>query len=174
MNTQRADRLLGLTRGASSRSFRALRGGCLEENTMPYKDKEKGRENKRQYAKAHKQEALARSRLHYQRHKEEILAACKEKYKTEIDKHTEWHIRNRYGITTEDYNAMFIHQQGRCAICGRHQSELNQRLCIDHSHKNGVVRGLLCRKCNAAIGLFGDNVELMKTALVYLEVNDVA
>jgi len=59
----------------------------------------------------------------------------------------------QYGITLEEYNDMFIEQDGCCAICGIHQSELNYSLCVDHNHETGNVRGLLCRGCNANLGI---------------------
>ena len=64
---------------------------------------------------------------------------------------------------------MFDEQGGRCKICGVHQSEIKRSLCVDHDHETGKVRGLLCGKCNTAIGLFGDNRELVKLAFEYLE-----
>lgn len=54
-------------------------------------------------------------------------------------------------------------QSGKCAICGR-----ESKLCIDHCHKLNKVRGLLCRKCNAAIGLFNDNFSTILRASEYV------
>lgn len=64
-----------------------------------------------------------------------------------------WHNRERnlwskYGITLKDYDRMFLAQAGVCDIC--QQSQLDNRpLCVDHNHKTGKVRGLLCAGCNA-------------------------
>lgn len=58
------------------------------------------------------------------------------------------HLKKRYGITTVDYNKMFEKQQGCCAICGKHQSELDNRLNVDHNHLTNKIRGLLCFSCN--------------------------
>ena len=74
-----------------------------------------------------------------------------------------------YNISIDDYNDMFIHQSGKCVICGVHQSELNRRLHVDHCHETGKVRGLLCGKCNRGLGLFCDNTQLVSNALKYLE-----
>lgn len=73
-----------------------------------------------------------------------------------------------YGITEDDYNTLFNKQHGCCAICGVHQSQLKRRLHIDHDHQTGEIRGLLCMKCNRALGYFGDSVEHMTTAIQYL------
>lgn len=76
--------------------------------------------------------------------------------------------KTRYGITLDDYNKMFQEQNGCCAICGIHQSELKKKLHVDHSHKSGKVRGLLCGKCNLALGLLNDDIVVLSTAVRYL------
>lgn len=78
-------------------------------------------------------------------------------------------IKHTYGISIDDYNKMFINQEGRCAICKTHQSELPKGLHIDHCHKTNKVRGLLCFKCNSGIGKLNDDVEILKSAIQYLE-----
>jgi hypothetical protein len=74
-----------------------------------------------------------------------------------------------YGITLDDWNNMFSEQEGKCKICNVHQSELKSKLDVDHCHATSEVRGLLCRKCNKAIGLLKDDVERLKAAIIYLE-----
>lgn len=73
-----------------------------------------------------------------------------------------------FGITMVDYNRMLKEQNGVCAICfkecGRHL-----RLSVDHCHKTGKVRGLLCMRCNLALGALDDNVDRMRMALKYME-----
>jgi len=76
-------------------------------------------------------------------------------------------IRNlkvRYGMTEADYNKMLTSQKGRCFICGRVEDIFH----IDHCHKTGKVRGLLCGSCNRALGLFKDNPDNLKKAIEYL------
>lgn len=77
----------------------------------------------------------------------------------------------KYGITPEAYNELFNKQEGFCAICGVHQSELPYTLCIDHDHITGLVRGLLCHKCNTGIGRFEDKAELLEKAINYLSLS---
>lgn len=60
-----------------------------------------------------------------------------------------WQLRNRYGITTDQYDDMLAAQGGTCAICGRPPK--NRRLYVDHDHDNGRVRGLLCASCNSSL-----------------------
>lgn len=74
------------------------------------------------------------------------------------------HLKRTYGITLEEYDAMYLKQKGLCAICQKSFA----KLFIDHCHKTEKIRGLLCVKCNAGIGQFEDNVEFIKRALEYL------
>ncbi len=60
------------------------------------------------------------------------------------------------GLSMDDYSRMLTDQGHRCAICGTHADELDRRLAIDHCHKTGRVRGLLCNLCNTALGMFKD------------------
>jgi hypothetical protein len=77
-----------------------------------------------------------------------------------------------YGITLEDYNALYYNQDGKCKICKKHQVEFKKRLAVDHNHKTGEVRGLLCQKCNQAIGLFNDDADLLRQAALYVTTNN--
>ena len=74
----------------------------------------------------------------------------------------------KYGVTTDEYNLMFKRQDGKCAICGKHQTEITRSLCVDHCHETGKVRGLLCSKCNSSIGFMEDDIENLKCAVLYL------
>lgn len=69
----------------------------------------------------------------------------------------------RYNLTIEDYDAMFSKQNGKCAICFE-----NENLVIDHDHATGLVRGLLCQRCNKGLGMFKDSPERMKSAIIYI------
>ena len=77
-------------------------------------------------------------------------------------------LKTTFGITLEGYNKLFELQSGCCAICGIHQSELNTNLAVDHDHKTGRVRALLCSRCNTGLGQFKEDVEIIKKALEYL------
>ena len=73
-------------------------------------------------------------------------------------------LKAKYNMTIEDYAALLLRQGGHCALCER-----TTNLHIDHDHKSGTVRGILCIKHNHAFGVFGDNVEGLVRALAYLE-----
>ena len=77
------------------------------------------------------------------------------------------HLRAKYGMTPEDYNAMLLAQGGGCAICAAPEPD-GQSLHVDHDHATGAVRGLLCFNCNAGLGKFGERVELLDAAASYL------
>lgn len=77
------------------------------------------------------------------------------------------HLRIKYGITLEDYNRMFTEQEGRCLICGVKKEKLH----VDHNHLTGKVRSLLCFHCNAGLGHFHENTDLINKAIEYLKSN---
>lgn len=87
-----------------------------------------------------------------------------------------WSLKTHFGITPQDYEKMFESQQGRCAVCD--QQETAERdgklvaLAVDHDHKTGSIRGLLCSKCNCALGLVGDNAERLRSMIAYIERNN--
>lgn len=60
-------------------------------------------------------------------------------------------LKSRFGINEAEYMLLFDEQRGRCAICGGTE---NRRLAVDHNHKTGKVRGLLCGACNTKLGWF--------------------
>jgi hypothetical protein len=80
-------------------------------------------------------------------------------------------VPSMYGISVEQYLALKQQQGDLCAICGNApRGALG--LHVDHCHKTGKVRGLLCHHCNTAIGLLGERVDRMRAAIAYLEMHD--
>lgn len=73
----------------------------------------------------------------------------------------------RYGLTTDGHATLVRSQQGSCAICGFTPRD-GRELVIDHNHGTDEVRGLLCGKCNTALGMFGDDPERIEAAAEYL------
>jgi hypothetical protein len=74
-------------------------------------------------------------------------------------------LKREYGLTMAQYDAMHQEQDGKCQIC----KVRKDRLCVDHDHKTGRVRGLLCHHCNRAIGLLQDSPAYLRRAAEYLE-----
>jgi len=79
------------------------------------------------------------------------------------------HYKIEFGSSLEEYNELFEKQNGCCAICERHQTELKKRLAVDHIYNTKQIRGLLCEDCNLGIGRLKDNIEILKKAIVYLQ-----
>jgi hypothetical protein len=77
------------------------------------------------------------------------------------------HLKQFYGITLEQYDKMVEDQDGVCAICNNINSN-GRRLSVDHNHKTGKVRGLLCGGCNAKLGVI-ENKDFIKKAKQYLK-----
>ena len=82
-------------------------------------------------------------------------------------------LKTKYGIDIEWYNKKFEEQGCKCAVCGVDKNSItgkNRHLnfAVDHNHVTGKVRGVLCNKCNRAIGMLGDSSEALRQAAAYL------
>ncbi len=89
------------------------------------------------------------------------------------DKFHSYQRKERYGISEVDFKEMLARQNGVCAICGNAETSTFRgrvkNMCVDHCHETNIVRGLLCGKCNTALGLMCDDTERMANAIVYVE-----
>lgn len=74
----------------------------------------------------------------------------------------------KYGLSRADYDEMLLRQRNECAICGGGTGGGRRALAVDHDHETGAVRGLLCGRCNTALGSFGDSEEILLRAVKYL------
>lgn len=86
-----------------------------------------------------------------------------------IDYEFQRSLRRYYGMTVEDYNRKFTSQNGKCAICERHQRDLTRSLAVDHDRDTKEIRDLLCDNCNPGIGFFKHNSDLLLKAVEYLK-----
>jgi hypothetical protein len=88
-------------------------------------------------------------------------------------------LKHRYGITEEQYNQMLIEQKYKCKICRQKpdknqtqpdkcQTQPDKPLYVDHCHQTKAIRGLLCHKCNVALGHMNDDPEQLERAADYL------
>lgn len=75
-------------------------------------------------------------------------------------------LKRKFGISVEEYDRRFKEQGGGCAVCGRTDK---RRLAVDHDHKTERVRGLLCVRCNIALGNVQDDTEVLRLLIEYLE-----
>jgi hypothetical protein len=121
-------------------------------------------------------ERRTRSVERYAANRERILEKLRERYATDDDYRTKLLARGRkarrganllrfYGMSLADYDAKLAGQNGGCAMCGR---KFKHSLCVDHCHKTGLLRGLLCRGCNVGIGNLGDDWLFVFKSAVYL------
>lgn len=115
--------------------------------------------------------------------RESRCAACKQKHpkewykqrpkvKSNPDYARKCGLKRMYGLSLEQYDAIFQAQDGLCMVC-RHPETLFRRgrtspLSVDHDHQDGHVRGLLCNRCNRALGLLRDDPEVVEALLTYL------
>ena len=116
------------------------------------------------------------TKKYYQLNKERICSNNREINKRNYDSRKEKNrcLMKSFNITIEDYEYLFNKQNGVCAICGnkedrKHRNGKTFSLAVDHNHITGQIRGLLCSRCNMAIGGLGDSVEMLEKALVYLK-----
>jgi hypothetical protein len=78
------------------------------------------------------------------------------------------HLKRKFGLTLEQYDAMLAGQGGGCGICGK-RPRPDISLHVDHDHSTGKIRGLLCFTCNNALGDFEDDATLLRSAIAYVE-----
>ena len=114
-------------------------------------------ENCRKWLKAHSKEKREQDKL----------------WRAKKDPEWRWQqsLRGSYGITPDDYEKLLTQQGGVCAICGKPPTK--KRLHIDHNHETGVIRGLLCFRCNFGLTYFSENADTMLKAHQYLKNGEV-
>ena len=107
--------------------------------------------------------------------KSELYYEYKKKYPERIKQYISRAHKMQIGLTEKQYDELYQKQKGGCAICGLEETDKNQhgvkRLAIDHDHNTTMVRGLLCAKCNRALGLLDvDNrgALILQRAIEYL------
>jgi hypothetical protein len=131
---------------------------------------------------------VSKSQKYYWRNPEKHRAAARERRKNDPERHKSYvrnyrernpdgergrHLMREYGITLQEYNAMEVQQGSVCAICKQPETQerngVKYRLAVDHCHKTGKIRGLLCFKCNSAMGQFEKRDVPIKNIEEYLE-----
>ena len=144
-----------------------------EENSRKAKvwrenNKEKKSAADRKYREENPERCQRNAKLYYLDNTEEIKKRVSDYSKTEKGKlvRIKAHAKNRYGIDLRDRKAMSKAQDSRCAICGK-EFDLSD-LFTDHCHHSGIVRGLLCNRCNMGIGCLMDDEKIIEKALEYV------
>jgi hypothetical protein len=153
---------------------------------MPYKNYQERLEHQKLYRKQHieyikEQDKLRASepkRVDYQKqyrkeHRERHNEYCKLWYRNNPDKGRNNHYKSVYGITLDDVNNMLLKQENKCAICGDYllfegKKGMEHYPEIDHDHKTGKFRGMLCPICNKGLIAIEHNRHFPEKALSYL------
>lgn len=159
---------------ASNKAYREANKEKLKAKKNAYYEanKDKLKANHKAYIEANKEKLKAQRNAYREANKEKVKAqikawreANKEKVKAQNKASA---LKREYSLTIEDFNKKLDNQSNRCACCGR---EFNQKLppCVDHCHKNGHVRGILCIPCNTALGMIKDSPAVALALAAYLE-----
>lgn len=120
------------------------------------------------WREANKEAIQVRSARYRKANKKRLQERDTEWRKANPEKMKGYYFKHKYGITWERYLEMLAAQGGKCAVC-RHPCSTHGRLSVDHCHTFGTVRGLLCQRCNSALGLMEDDPARLRAAADYLE-----
>lgn len=105
---------------------------------------------------------------YYEQNKEQARERGRKWYQANKERHAQrnraYRLRTKYRLTPTQYDELYIKQKGLCAICMNPEKKLH----VDHCHTTGIVRGLLCVRCNTGIGNLRDDHIILENALKYL------
>ena len=122
---------------------------------------------------ANRERASARSRRYREEHAEELRAKKREYHATHRKESAASKRLATFGVTQQQYDAMLALHDGGCWICGG-VNKSGRDLAVDHCHRTGIVRGLLCSNCNSGIGKIGDTAAAVQRAADYLARHEAA
>ena len=135
--------------------------------------KERDRLRHREYRARNPLKVKEAAKRWHENNKEQHKANSKAWYAANKDKVRNYFLIKTFGVTLEDYTKIFIAQGEVCAICGDTSTadgtNTNKNWPIDHSHKTGAIRGILCRGCNVGIGHLKEDPTLINKAINYLK-----
>lgn len=114
-----------------------------------------------------REKTRARAKRYRDSHSDQIKAATKAWRDANKNKIKHYTLSYLYGITSERWDALFAAQGRRCAICLTEHPD-GRGWSTDHNHATGKVRGILCARCNAGIGMLGDDPTTMQRAARYV------
>ncbi len=160
----------------SQKRYREKNRELLNEKNRQYRaeNKEKVEEGRKRWIEANPEKEAKRQQergvRYRQRNPEKVKISQKLWYDANKDKKRGNTLKRKYNLTLDDYEKMLQEQNGSCAICFvKAEEEINKILVVDHNHLTGEVRALLCNKCNTAIGLLREDLEIMQRASEYLK-----
>ncbi|MFA5378679.1 MAG: endonuclease VII domain-containing protein [Dehalococcoidia bacterium] len=136
------------------------------------RNRDKLKEYGKKYWNAHREEQNKKARERWSERKKAYSETKKEWRENNPKKRMGYRLSHDYEMTLEDYNGLIFKQGGKCAnkLCDQEHSD-KTKLHVDHDHKTGLVRGLLCRNCNTALGMAKDNANRLLGLAAYLTDN---
>ena len=156
------------------------------EKVTRYNDKTK--EHRKEYRELNRDSIKTRQQEWYEKNKERILFLRKENYYLNTEEIKKRHkayrdkplskertrnnnLMRQYGIDINGYNQILESQNYTCAICGSNETGAvgKNHFSVDHCHKTGKIRGLLCKGCNIMLGEAQDDPRILSRAIEYLE-----
>ncbi len=122
---------------------------------------------RKEWYRHNREREIARVRMWQQANPERLKASRQRNRATRNRKMREIHLRNKFGLTPDEYERILDQQAGVCALC-EYPPTPGISLHVDHDHATGEIRGLLCVRCNNALGLFREDPDLLKRAARYV------
>jgi len=112
------------------------------------------------------------SAKNYKNNKDKRSANGKRNYRKNPGRHREYELWHKYGLTVDDYNEMLFLQNNRCVICQQEfvKTGRNSPAHVDHCHKSGEVRAILCTNCDHLLGNAKDDINILQNAIKYLKI----
>lgn len=140
---------------------------------MPHKDKEQRRAYSKIYRETHREQIVAYRKAYQKADREQIEAqkAGRRVTREQITAAKRASTLRKYGLTPEMYNTLLDLQEHCCRLCGSPDFTYGSALAVDHCHRTGKVRKLLCNVCNRGLGCFRDDPELLERAALYLKLH---
>jgi hypothetical protein len=120
-------------------------------------------------------DGLTNVQRYQKRHPEKVKAAAQKWRDANPNKERNKHLLRKFGITLEQYEKLFEEQNGVCAMCFKPETVKNNKgtaprlLAVDHDHKTGRIRGLLCFRCNTMLDHFDKDLDKIKRVLAYIK-----
>ena len=148
------------------------------------KHKEEISEHRKQWRENNKEKKKEQSATYYKNNKEKVREDNKCYLKNNPEKPKEYSNRYRmknpeklkeerlkrnHGLTMEEYNQLIQLQNNRCVICTEEFNTKDRRACVDHNHKTGKIREILCNQCNSALGFLKENIATMQSMIEYVQ-----
>jgi DNA mismatch repair ATPase MutL len=176
-------------RSEQQKAYREKNKDKIRAQKKSYREanKDKIREQRKKQYEANKDAKKRKSREYYEANKEKSRKKRKDWNDANRDKMNEYNkayreknhdksrhrtVKYKYGLTSSEYDSLVEQSGGTCPICGilfdwidRHKAN---RPCVDHCHESGKIRGLICGKCNAALGMFYDDISILEKAIQWL------